>query len=131
MPVITVCRCNRIQGGPQQKQIIILNNGNSPYWDACRTVFKEAEKDLALEKAGYKASFVDNDGAPQGQIDKLRQYASQSDVVAVGLVAIDASNAAIVDEMHSEKERCACRHHHRLGCRPREIPRRPLCLSWN
>lgn len=86
-------------GGSKEKRIIILTNGNSPFWDACRVGVKEAEKDLKLKDAGYKADLDVNDGTPKGQIDKLRQYASQSDIVAVGISALDASNAEVADRM--------------------------------
>jgi ribose transport system substrate-binding protein len=86
-------------GGPKEKRIIILTNGNSPFWDACRVGVKEAEKDFKLKDAGYKADLDVNDGTPKGQIDKLRQYASQADVVAVGVSALDASNAEVADRM--------------------------------
>ncbi len=81
------------------KRIVILTNGNSPFWDACRKGVSEAEKDLKLADAGLKAELDVNDGTPKGQIDKLRQYASRADVVAVGVSALDASNAEVADRM--------------------------------
>jgi ribose transport system substrate-binding protein len=86
-------------GGPNEKRIVILTNGNSPFWDACRVGVKKANEDLKLKEAGYKADLDVNDGTPKGQIDKLRQYASQSDVVAVGVSALDASNAEVADRL--------------------------------
>jgi ribose transport system substrate-binding protein len=86
-------------GGSNEKRIVILTNGNSPFWDACRVGVKKAEKDLNLKEAGFKADLDVNDGKPKGQIDKLRQYATQSDVVAVGVSALDASNAEVADRM--------------------------------
>jgi ribose transport system substrate-binding protein len=95
------------KGGPQPvsvpeggtKRIIILINGNSPFWDACRVGLNEANKDLKLDSQGLKAILEVNDGTPQGQLDKLRQFASQTDVAAIGVSAIDARNAAIADQM--------------------------------
>lgn len=87
--------------GSNEKRIIILTNGNSPFWDACRVGLQEADKDLKLQDAGLKAVLEVNDGTPKGQIDKLRQYASQSDVVAVGISALDASNAEVADQMRA------------------------------
>ena len=81
------------------KRIIILNNGDSPFWDACRAGLEEAESDLGLNKAGLKAVFESNDATPQGQLDKLRQFGSQADIVAVGLSAVDGNNAAIADQL--------------------------------
>jgi ribose transport system substrate-binding protein len=86
-------------GGGNEKRIIILTNGNSPFWDACKVGVEEANKDLDLKSAGLKAVLDVNDGTPKGQIDKLTQYGSQADVVAVGVSALDASNAAVADRM--------------------------------
>lgn len=83
------------------KRIIILTNGNSPYWDACRAGVQDANSQLKLADAGLVAEMEVNDGTPQGQIDKLRQYGSQSDIAGVGVSAIDASNAAVADELRA------------------------------
>ena len=82
-----------------QKRMIILTNGNSPFWDASRAGLMDAQKELNLKDAGLRAIMEVNDGTPQGQLDKLRQFASQSDIAAVGVSALDASNVAIADEM--------------------------------
>lgn len=87
--------------GKATKRIIVLTNGNSPYWDACRAGVQDANTQLKLAEAGLVAEMEVNDGTPQGQIDKLRQYGSQSDIAAVGVSAIDASNAAVADEMRN------------------------------
>lgn len=81
------------------KRIIILTNGNSPFWDACRAGILDANRELKLQDAGLTAVMEVNDGTPQGQIDKLRQFGSQTDIVGIGISAIDASNAAIADEL--------------------------------
>jgi ribose transport system substrate-binding protein len=91
----------RASGG--EKRIIILTNGNSPFWDACRVGLQEAEKDFGLNKAGLHAVLEVNDGTPQGQIDKLRQFASQSDIVAIGISPCDAANVAVADLMRELK----------------------------
>ncbi len=81
------------------KRIIILTNGNSPFWDAARAGMQSAEKELNLNAAGLRAVLEVNDGTPQGQLDKLRQFASQNDIAAVGVSALDAGNVAIADAM--------------------------------
>lgn len=91
--------------GDGRKRIIIMTNGNSPYWDACRVGMEAAEKELDLASAGLKAVMVVNDGTPAGQIEKLRQYATQPDVVAVGVSVTDAKNAAIAAEMRKLREK--------------------------
>ncbi len=83
------------------KRIIILTNGNSPFWDACRAGMLDAEKELGLKGTGYQAVLEVNDGTPQGQLDKLRQFGSQSDIVGVGVSALDEKNVAIADEMRA------------------------------
>lgn len=42
----------------------------------------DANRELKLEAAGLTAVLEVNDGTPQGQLDKLRQFGSQSDVAA-------------------------------------------------
>jgi ribose transport system substrate-binding protein len=91
--------------GTKEKRIIILTNGNSPFWDACRVGLQEADSKLELRKAGMKAVLEVNDGTPKGQIDKLRQYRSQSDILAVGISALDASNEAVADEMRKLQDK--------------------------
>src|SRR5262245_32435480 len=88
-----------------EKRIIILNNGDSPFWDACRAGMEEAARDLKLKEAGFRAVFESNDATPQGQLDKLRQFASQSDIVAIGVSAIDGNNAAIAEQMSALRKK--------------------------
>lgn len=83
------------------KRIIILTNGDSPYWDACREGLNAANSELKLADAGLKAVLDVNDGTPQGQLSKLQQYGTQSDIAAIGVSAIDANNVAVADELRS------------------------------
>ncbi len=83
------------------KRIIILTNGDSPYWDACREGLGAANSELKLADAGLKAVLDVNDGTPQGQLSKLQQYGTQSDIAAIGVSAIDANNVAVADELRS------------------------------
>ena len=87
------------------RRIILLTNGNSPYWDACRIGLQQGAADFGLEAAGLTAVMEVNDGTPQGQIDKLRQFAIQSDIVGVAVSAIDADNVAIADAMRELKKK--------------------------
>ncbi len=86
-------------GGSGGKRIILLTNGNSPFWDAGRAGMPEAEKDLGLQESGLRAIFEVNDSTPQGQIDKLRQYAAQTDVAGVCLSAVVAGNQRVAELM--------------------------------
>src|SRR5438874_195699 len=58
-------------GGSNEKRVIILINGNSPFWDAARVGLQDADKDFKLKEAGLHAVLEQNDGTPQGQLDKL------------------------------------------------------------
>jgi len=85
--------------GPTTKRIVFVTNGESPYWDACSYGLKQAAKDLKLEAEGYTAVMEVNDGTEEGQIQKLRQFQTQSDIVAVAISAVQADNAQVADEM--------------------------------
>jgi ribose transport system substrate-binding protein len=95
-------------GGPSgansgTKRIVFLINMPDPFWDACKAGFLEGEQHFKLKEAGLVASFESNNGTPQGQIDKLRQFASQPDIVGVAISAIQADNEAIVEELKNLK----------------------------
>jgi len=83
------------------KRIVVLTNGDSPYWDACRAGLDSANSELKLSEAGLKAVLDVNDGTPQGQLLKLQQYGTQSDIAGVGVSAIDANNVAVADELRA------------------------------
>jgi ribose transport system substrate-binding protein len=84
-----------------RKRLIVLTNGNSPYWDACRAGILDANRELDLEAKGFVGVMEVNDGTPQGQLDKLRQFGSQADVAGIGVSAIDAANSAIAEELRA------------------------------
>lgn len=86
-------------GGAGKKRIVFLTNGSDPFWDACRSGLEEGAKQFEVDKAGYTVAMEVNNGKPQGQIDKLRQFASQGDVAAVAISVIQADNAAIIEEL--------------------------------
>jgi ribose transport system substrate-binding protein len=81
------------------KRIIVLTNGNAPFWDAAAAGAKDAEKELNCAADGYQVVVDRNDFKAEGQIEKLRQYASATDVAAVAISVTDAKNEAIPDEM--------------------------------
>jgi len=87
------------------RRIIILTNGNSPFWDAARAGMKDAASELGIEADGFQTVMEVSDPTPQGQLDKLRQFASQSDVAGVGISPVDADNAAIADAMRELQTR--------------------------
>lgn len=103
---VVLSGCDGLGGGDEggssaSKRLVLLTNGNSPFWDACRKGLEKAEEDFGLAVAGYAAVMEVNDGTPQGQLDKLRQFGSQSDIVGVAVSALDANNAAVADELRN------------------------------
>ncbi|HMF14101.1 MAG TPA: substrate-binding domain-containing protein [Gemmataceae bacterium] len=92
------------QGG-ETKRIIILTNGESPFWDAARQGLEAAKKDFKLAEAGLDAALEVNDGTEEGQLERLRQYASQPDIVAVGVSVTKEDNAAIARQLREMKEK--------------------------
>ena len=81
------------------KRLILMTNGNSPFWDACRVGMQAAEQELNLASVGLTTVLEVNDATAQGQIDKLRQYASQSDIAGVAITVTDSENVAIAEEL--------------------------------
>jgi ribose transport system substrate-binding protein len=88
---------------PNPKRIVLLNNTDSPFWDAARAGIAKATDDLKLRERGFVAGMDSNSGGEQGQLEKLRQYGTQSDIVAVIISPISANNAAIADELKNLK----------------------------
>jgi ribose transport system substrate-binding protein len=81
------------------KRLIFITNGDDPFWHACNAGLLEGAKRVDLESHGLTVVMEKNNGTAQGQIEKLRQLASQSDVAGVAISVIQAENAAIVEEM--------------------------------
>jgi len=92
-------------GGNGIKRIVLLNNTDSPFWDAARAGIAKAVEELKLGEAGFTAGMDSNDGTEQGQIEKLRQYGTQADIVAVIISPISATNPAIADELKKLKDK--------------------------
>jgi ribose transport system substrate-binding protein len=83
------------------KRVILLINGPDPFWDAMLAGMQDAEKEFGLQKAGLRVVREMNDGTPKGQIDRLRQFANQSDIAAVAVSVTDSNNKAIADAMRA------------------------------
>jgi ribose transport system substrate-binding protein len=81
------------------KRVILLTNGDDPFWDAMRTGMEKAAVDFDLASANLKVEMDKNDGTSKGQIDKLKQYAGQTDIAAVAISVTDADNAALARTM--------------------------------
>lgn len=96
---------NGAGGKSGSKRIVLLNNTDSPFWDAARAGIKKAAEDLKLAEAGFSAGMDSNDGTENGQIEKLRQYGTQSDIAAVIISPISSSNPAIAEELDNLKKK--------------------------
>lgn len=82
-----------------KKRIVILTNGDDPFWDPCEAGANEAAKTLKLDEKGYAVSFERSNFTVPGQVDKLRQYGLATDIVAVGVSVYDFQSPAIADEL--------------------------------
>jgi ribose transport system substrate-binding protein len=81
------------------KRVILLINGADPFWDAMLAGMQDAERDFKLREAGLEVVREVNDGTPKGQIDRLRQFANQSDIAAIAVSVTDSNNQAIARAM--------------------------------
>ncbi len=86
-------------GGKKLKQVVLLINNSSSYWDAARAGMQAAAEKLKLADAGLEAVFEPNDGTTQGQLEHLRDLGTRSDVVGIAVSAVTANNLAVVEEL--------------------------------
>jgi len=87
-----------------RKRIVLLTNTGSPFWGAAQAGMQEADKDLALNKAGLEAVMV-FENTPEDQVKRLSQFATRSDIAAVAISVTDAANAEIAGGMRALKEK--------------------------
>jgi len=84
---------------------MMLVNGDDPFWDAMYRGMEQAEKDLKLADAGLKVGMDKPDFTEDAQINKLKQYASQTDIAAVAISPVNASNQAIAEGMRELRKK--------------------------
>lgn len=87
------------------KRIILLTNGDDPFWDTCFRGMQQAETDLKLAEAGFKVVIDKPDFTETKQISMLKQYASQSDVAAVAISPVNAFNKSIAESMQALRDK--------------------------
>jgi len=87
------------------KRIIILTNGDDPFWDACEAGAMKAETELELAKQGYSVTFDRADFTDKGQVDKIKQYALQKDLVAFGISVYNPDSPAVANELKALQKR--------------------------
>jgi ribose transport system substrate-binding protein len=83
------------------KRLLFVTNGDDPFWDALLSGLNEGAKQHNLAQAGLKVQRDVNNGTAEGQIEKLRQYATQDDIAGVAISVIQADNLAIIEEMRN------------------------------
>jgi ribose transport system substrate-binding protein len=83
------------------KRFIFITNGDDPFWDALLSGLKEGERLYDCAAAGITVSRDVNNSSAEGQIERLRQYATQDDVAAIAISVIQADNQSIVEEMRT------------------------------
>lgn len=66
---------------------------------------EDAKKELKLEESGLDAILEYNDGTIGGQLTKLRQFNSQTDVGGIAISAIDAKNVNVAEELKNLKKK--------------------------
>ena len=81
------------------KRFIFITNGDDPFWDALLSGLKEGDKRFGCAAAGISVSRDVNNASAEGQIERLRQYATQDDIAGIAISVIQADNKAIADEM--------------------------------
>jgi ribose transport system substrate-binding protein len=87
------------------KRLIMLTNGDDPFWDAMRRGMEKAQEEFKLSDAGYQAVLDKGDFSETAQIDKLKQYASQSDIAVVAISAVNATNDSIAEVMRELRKK--------------------------
>jgi len=95
---------NKSAPAGEMKRLIVLTNGNSPFWDAAAIGAKNAGKEFKLEEQGLTVVIDRNDFSVSGQIDKLKQYASSSDIAAIAISVTDSKSPAIPRELKALRD---------------------------
>ncbi|HEX6987776.1 MAG TPA: substrate-binding domain-containing protein, partial [Planctomycetaceae bacterium] len=102
--------CNSREGGTAgggaggAKRLVILTNVPDPFWDTCEAGAKAAEKDLGLAAEGYQVTVEQNTKGPQGQIQRLREWAGDPTIAGVAVSVTDPDNTALIDAMRALKD---------------------------
>ncbi len=81
-------------GEARDPKIVILTNGSSPFWDACDRGLQDAGKQLHV-----RVELVRNDATEGGQIRRLEQIATQSDVKGIGISVLEAQAEGVLERM--------------------------------
>ncbi|MCE9632312.1 MAG: substrate-binding domain-containing protein [Planctomycetia bacterium] len=88
-----------VGGTASAKRFVFITNGDDPFWDALLSGLKEGEQRFGCAAAGITVSRDVNNASAEGQIERLRQYATQDDIAGIAISVIQADNQSIVEEM--------------------------------
>lgn len=86
------------------KRIVILTNGDDPFWDACEAGANVAAEELKLKDHGYMLTYERSNFTVDKQIQQLKGYRLSGDVVAVGVSVVDADSLAIATELEDLRD---------------------------
>ena len=86
------------------KRFVFLTNGNDPFWDTCKAGLMEGAKEFNIEAAGFTVDMDKANFTVEGQIDKLRQYATEPEIIGIAISPFEADNKTIADEMRKLQE---------------------------
>jgi ribose transport system substrate-binding protein len=104
---ISVTGCDGNAPGTEgKKRIVFLTNGDDPFWDACRKGMDDAAKEFKIEEANL--TYVMDKGSEfktVKQLEKLEQYATQTDIAAVAISPVDASNGRIAKALKALRDK--------------------------
>ena len=91
-------------GGGDLKRLVILTNGDDPFWDACEAGANVAAEELKLKDNGYMLTYERSNFTVDKQVAQLKGYRLAGDVVAVGVSVVDSASPAIARELEDLQE---------------------------
>lgn len=83
---------------------MILTNATDPFWDTCEAGAQAAAEELKLAEEGYSVVVEQNTKGPQGQIQRLREWAGDPHIRGVAISVTEPDNTALVDAMRALQE---------------------------
>ncbi|MCI0358606.1 MAG: substrate-binding domain-containing protein, partial [Planctomycetaceae bacterium] len=72
--------------------------------DTCNAGLMEGAKEFNIEAAGFTVAMDKANFTVEGQIDKLRQYATEPEIIGIAISPFEADNKTIADEMRKLQE---------------------------
>jgi len=106
LPVLSGCpQANETRRSGSEKRIVILTNGDDPFWDACEAGAFKAHEEFNLKEQGYTLSFDRADFTDKGQVDKIKQHASKPGLVAFGISVYTPDSPAVARELREMQKR--------------------------